>query len=114
MSLVRVRSDIRPLCDKHYRPMKLVEVVTIVGTDVGKRTAFACEENGCQRQYDIDYGYYTIAEGQIERGTTTRIPCPNDEHAMYLSQFEPQGSVRKWLCLQFGCESNKQTRGFVQ
>jgi hypothetical protein len=34
VSLVRMRSDVKPLCDKHYRPMKLVYLVWQVGADI--------------------------------------------------------------------------------
>jgi hypothetical protein len=111
MDGVKVKGGIQPLCDSHYSPMGLVEVRSIIGSDISIRTAFACGVKGCRRQYHIDYGYYTVAEGQIERGSTVRVPYPNDEHAMYVCRFDPQGSVREWVCPQFGCKGAKETRG---
>lgn len=111
MSLVRMRSDIKPLCDKHYRPMKLVYLVWQVGADINTKPVFACDERGCQRHYDIIHGYYTISEGHIDLATKTRVPCAHDELPMYLYEYEPHGGVGKWMCAQFGCEGSKETRG---
>jgi hypothetical protein len=111
MDGVKVKGGIQPLCDSHYSPMGLVEARSIIGSDVSIRTAFACGVKGCQRQYHIDYGYYTVAEGQIVRESTARIPCPNDERAMYLDEFERQGNVRKWVCPESGCNGSKRTHG---
>lgn len=111
MSLVRMRSDIKPVCDKHHEPMSLVFLVWEVGGDVSTKNVFACSRLGCQRHYDIIHGYYTIAEGQIERETKTHNPCSKDELPMYLYDYEPQGSVGKWKCAQFGCGVATETRG---
>ncbi len=114
MSLVRMRSDIKPLCDVHHRPMTLVHLLWQVGSDVGTRAAFACEEKGCRRHYDIIHGYYTICKDHIERETKTHVACCNDELPMYLREYELQGSVGHWMCAEFGCEGGKQTRGPAQ
>ena len=111
MSLVRMRSDIKPLCDKHYRPMKLVYLVWQVGADINTKPVFACDERGCQRHYDIIHGYYAISEGHIDPATKTRVPCAHDELPMYLYEYEPHAGVGKWMCAQFGCEGSKETRG---
>ncbi len=111
MSLVRVKTDTQPLCDKHYGPMKLVDIVSRIGSDVGVRTALACTQERCKRQYDTDYGYYTVSVGQIERETITRVRCPQCERAMYLKALEAQGSIQKWACPQFSCNGCKKSRG---
>lgn len=90
--------------------MQLVEIMSIIGSDVSTRPAFACGENGCHRQYDIDYGYYTVSGGQILGESTIRVPCPNDEHAMFFDQLDPLPSIRKWRCPQFECDGAKETR----
>lgn len=109
-----MRTDFRPLCDKHYRPMTPVQLIGQIGTEAYSILAFACSERGCARHYNIIHGYFTISSGQIEPKTKTIIGCQNDESPMYLAEFEPQGSVRTWSCAQFGCGGGKTTRGPVQ
>ncbi len=110
MNSVRIKSAIRPLCDTHCRPMSRVEVVSMIATDVCRKDAFACEETGCQRQYDIDSGYCTVLGGHFQPETRVRVPCPNCERAMYLHTVEAQGADREWVCPHFGCDGSKQTR----
>jgi hypothetical protein len=114
MSSVRLRNSL-PLCDRHFRPMRLVDVVVSVpGLGGGVRTAFACGEDSCSRQYDIDYGYYTVSGGQFESGTTTRVACPNCERAMQLDRVEANGVVQEWFCPTFGCGGSKRNPGPMQ
>lgn len=113
MSLVRMRSDIKPLCDKHYRPMKLVYLVWQVDADVYTKPVFACDEGGCQRHYDILHGYYTISGDHIDPGTKTRVPCDQDELPMFLHAYEPQNKRETWMCAQFECGADKVTRDMI-
>jgi hypothetical protein len=89
----------------------LVHLLWNVDVDVWEKTVYACGEFGCQRHYDITHGYYSISEERIDRSTKTRVPCPRDELPMHLYEYEPQGSVGKWMCAQFGCKCAKETRG---
>ena len=114
MSLVRMSSDIKPICDNHHEPMSHVFLVWRVGSDEFTKNVFACGVPGCQRHYDIIHGYYAISENQIERETKTHVPCPCDELPMFLQDYEPQGAVGKWACAQFGCGGSRKTRGPVK
>ncbi len=76
MSLVQMRLDVRALCDKHYRPMVLVDLYMVVGSDRFVVTAYACEEEGCPRPYKIQSGYYSIVEGRIRPNDQVRNLVP--------------------------------------
>jgi hypothetical protein len=111
MSVVRMRTNIRPVCDTHYSSMSPAYLKWRIGTDRGITPVFACEEIGCQRHYDIINGYFSLCGGRIGRQMSVLVLCPDDGVPMYLEKFDPQRSVRKWMCAQFGCNGRKETRG---
>ena len=113
MSLVRMRTDIEPICDEHLKSMELVLLVWQVGTDAWTRHVFACKTLRCLRHYDIIHGYYTISDGRTEVNTKTHVSCPIDGLPMYLNEYRPQRRVGMWMCAQFGCEG-KETRASVK
>jgi hypothetical protein len=89
--------------------MKLVYLGWQVAADTYMRPAFACDEGGCQRHYDIIHGYYTISGGRIDPASKTRQLCREDELPMFLYEYEPQNKRETWMCAQFGCGADEVT-----
>lgn len=110
MSSVQMRSDIRPLCDYHYGAMSPVAYKWQVGTDVFPLAAFRCDELDCHRHYNITHGYFTIAEGRIQRETKVHMPCPGDTLPMYLAEVRAGDEAQRWCCAQTDCTGWRETR----
>ena len=110
--MVRMRSDIRPLCDKDRSPMAARQVRVEMGLpgDGGTKTVFCCLKEDCQRRYDIIQGYHTTTAGQIEHDTEA-LRCPEDQGAMFLGSAS-QGVI-VWMCSQLECGYTESTAGEV-
>lgn len=108
MSSLRIKGEM-PLCDKHRVPMKTVRIRMELAGDAFERDGFICEVPACQRQYHVDFGYYTVSRGYNESASGMRMPCPDCEHAMELREL--RGPVRKWVCPTFECRGVTRTVG---
>jgi hypothetical protein len=100
---MRMRGDIRPLCDKDGSQMVARQVQFDMGLSGygGTKPVFLCIREDCQRRYDFVQGYHTVVGGQIRHDTGTRR-CPEDQGAMFVG-LAPSGGMRVWMCAQFGC-----------
>ena len=101
-----MRSDIKPLCDKHPQvEMELVGVeAKMGGSDVQRWLAFRCPMQDCTRLFDRG-GYTTISDGSIDPESRNFIGC---EHgAMFIESVE--GDRLIWRCCMDGCERSRTT-----
>jgi hypothetical protein len=92
----QMRTDIRPLCDKHFRPMNAVYLIwTVPGMpDANCTPAFKCEGEGCDRLYDIIRGYHERPGGQLQR-SIKQVSCPKDALPMFIARHDSQGSIKQ-------------------
>lgn len=112
MTFAAMRLDIQPLCNKHFRTMKLVNLIWFVPgmPDVNSTPAFACDVEVCGRYYDALNGYHTRPQGRIQQ-TESQVLCSKDSLPMFIEHHEPQGSIRRYQCSQVGCIGSKEVRG---
>ena len=107
-----MRNDIAPRCDKHkWRRMTRAEIHRKKEGFESWTPSFACEEASCDRYFDLVRGYYSISGKDIIPESKNRHACPNDDLAMAIVEFEPQGSVHTWECAQFRCGRREQVQG---
>ncbi len=104
MSIVRMKTDMKPRCDLHYAGPAMVPVEVYFEVDklLCSFRAFACQVSGCHRVYDIVHGYFEISDGRISSLGHSRRPCPKDERTV------PEDSgMSIYKCSQFGCNESQ-------
>jgi hypothetical protein len=105
MSIQGMKSDIRPLCDRHLIEMEAVDVkAKMGGTDVWTLPAFRCAGAGCTRMFDSG-GYVDISDGSINPESRNFIGC--EDGAMFIENVE--GDLLIWRCCTVGCERSGTT-----
>lgn len=107
MVSIRLRHDIRPLCDRHSsRPMTFIFLQIEPGAGHAWEPAYACGEPGCPRHFSATYGYFNTYKQRVDRDTLRRVPCPHDALPMYVESVDDQHQLWNWRCAQFGCDGN--------
>ena len=107
MISIRLRSDIRPLCDRHSsRPMTFIFLQIEPGAGRTWEPAFACGEPGCPRHFSPNYGYFNTFKQRVDGDTQQRVPCPKDALPMYLASVDDQHQILTWHCPQFACDGS--------
>jgi hypothetical protein len=82
----KMRSNIKPLCDKHLVEMEAVRVkAKMGGSDECTWPAFRCSTQGCTRTFDSG-GYTTISNGSIDPASRNFIGC--EEGAMFVESVQ--------------------------
>jgi hypothetical protein len=100
-----MKSDIKPLCDKHLVEMESVRVrAKMGGSDVWTWLAFRCSSQGCARSFHSG-GYATISDGSLDAGSVSFIGC--EDGAMFIESVE--GDHLIWHCSKVGCQRTRTT-----
>src|SRR5450756_1842024 len=101
----KMKSDIKPLCDKHLVEMEAARATEKMGgSDVCDWFAFCCSMQGCARSFDTG-GYTTNSDGSIDPESRNFIGC---EHgAMFIESVE--GDRLIWRCCMVGCQRSSST-----
>ncbi len=97
--IVTMREGIRPLCSRHFGPMKLYKFGDPTGLTV---RAFKCDEAGCTRAYNSSMGYFDIVNDQYKLLDKEQQDCQRDETPMFLERIEDDTEI--WRCGQRGCD----------
>lgn len=101
----KLKSDIKPLCDKHLVEMEAVGTRRKMGgSDVWDCLAFRCSTQGCTRSFDSG-GYTTISDGSIDPESRNFLGC--EEGAMFVESVE--GDRLIWRCSIVGCQRSRTT-----
>jgi hypothetical protein len=107
MISIHLRSDIKPLCDRHpSRQMSLIFMQLEAGTDKPWQPSYVCAEPNCPRHYNPNLGYYNIFKQRLDPDTQRRVPCPNDALAMFVEKVDSEHQMWNWHCSQFGCNGS--------
>jgi hypothetical protein len=100
-----MKSDIKPLCDKHLLKMEAVGVsAKMGGSDVWTWPAFRCPTAGCDRLFDSG-GYRTFSEGPVDPDSSNFIGC--EDGAMFIERVEEDNLI--WRCSKVGCQRSRTT-----
>src|SRR5260370_10790644 len=105
MSKPEMKSDIKPLCDKHMAEMEPLRVKANMGrSDLWTWPAFRCPRQGCDRSF-YSGGYATTSDGSIDPGSGNFIGC--EDGAMFIESVE--GDRLIWRCSKVGCQRTRTT-----
>jgi hypothetical protein len=102
--IVTMKPGITPLCDRHHKPMELVQFgasnisMTLV--------VHKCMVPACTRVYQHSFGYHDITD-VISFEDVFRRDCPEDEMSMYLAETRSDGA-QLWCCGQMHCDYSEQ------
>jgi hypothetical protein len=105
-----INTDIRPLCDRHFVEMCLVELRQRVSPyETWSFPAFQCVEPGCIRVF-ISRGYFTVVDGERDLQDPFFIGC---EHGvMFIERMEEENLV--WRSAKQGCMGSRITNRSFQ
>jgi hypothetical protein len=100
-----MRKDLNPLCDRHYRPMRIdVEYVEAPREGPHWTEVYRCSEPQCPRRFTTRYGYYT-AQPDFKVADVHRLACPQHRNApMYISELRDNSAV--WKCESAECSGS--------
>ena len=105
MSGREMKSDIRPLCDRHLTEMGGVGTrLKMGGADTWTSVVFRCAEEGCAQLFETG-GYISIADGSIDPPTRNFLGC--EDGAMFIESVE--NGLLTWRCCEVGCERSRIT-----
>jgi hypothetical protein len=105
-----MKTDIKPLCDKHLTEMAAIGVTARMGgSDVWNWPAFHCPAQGCTRLFDTG-GHTTISNGSIDPDSRNFIGC--DDGAMFIESVKEDGLI--WRCSKKGCQQSRTTDRFFR
>jgi hypothetical protein len=100
-----MKSNIKPLCDRHLTEMNAVGVeAKMGGSDVWAWAVFRCAMHGCDRSFDSG-GYTTTSDGSIDPESRIFIGC--EEGAMFIESVK--GDRLIWRCSMSGCQRSRIT-----
>jgi hypothetical protein len=118
MTMDRMATNMKPLCDKHPHQMMVLAQLTSRDPERSVRfLAYVCPEDVCNRAYDLWEGYFDVVEGKPAPDSTIQQQrCPEHASPLYLARFQvkPGGSVRTWRCAQVGCRKESTTTGEIK
>jgi hypothetical protein len=95
MTTFSLRSNFRPLCDKHYSEMMPMSTLP----DQSENTGRCCAEagKGCMRCFNAFDGYYDWKEGGIPASEPGSRICPEHGMGLCLELFNRQKN-EVWRC----------------
>jgi hypothetical protein len=95
-----MRSDILPLCDKHYRTMEFLLAPFNVNYSV---EFFRCTDKFCQRCFNESLGYVTPRRDQAPIVSPDQPICEKHGRPMFISSLDRQRNVLRYVCPESGC-----------
>jgi|SRR5277367_5658596 len=104
MPVREMKSDIRPLCDRHLIEMRTIGVeAKMGGTDLWTWSAFRCTEPECSRLFDS--GYANISRGSVDPESRNLVSC--EDGAMFIESVEEE--LLTWRCCKIGRDRSGTT-----
>ena len=95
-----MRSDVLPLCDKHYRTMEFLLAPFNVNYSV---EFFRCTDKFCQRCFNESLGYVTPRRDQAPILSPDQPACEKHGRPMFISSLDRQRNVLRYMCPEPGC-----------
>jgi hypothetical protein len=95
-----VRTDILPLCDKHYRTMEFLLAPFSVNYSV---EFFRCTDKFCQRCFSESLGYVTPKRDEPPVVSNDQPACDKHGRPMFISSLDRQRNVLRYVCPEPGC-----------
>jgi hypothetical protein len=95
-----VRTDILPLCDKHYRTMEFLLAPFSVNYSV---EFFRCTEKFCHRCFNEALGYVTPVKDDPPVVNSDQPRCDKHGRPMFISSLDRQRNVLRYACPEPGC-----------
>jgi len=107
-----MRTDLQPLCQRHYAPMFFGHVTLLSSpNDLKAMYLYSCRESRCTSCYNMECGYFTVILGEeIKRDATSAHRCSHDGFFMHISSFDAQTKVRVWKCSAENCSGSRMER----
>jgi hypothetical protein len=95
-----MRTDILPLCDKHYRTMEFLLAPFNLNYSV---EFFRCTDKFCQRCFNESLGYVTPQRDAAPIVSTDQPRCEKHGRPMFISSLDRQRNVQRYACPEPGC-----------
>ncbi|MGD0180277.1 MAG: hypothetical protein ABSC15_10735 [Terriglobales bacterium] len=95
-----MRTDILPLCDKHYRTMEFLLAPFSVNYSI---EFFCCTEKFCHRCFNEALGYVTPVKDEAPVVSSDQPRCEKHGRPMFISSLDRQRNVLRYVCPELGC-----------
>jgi hypothetical protein len=95
-----MRTDILPLCDKHFRTM--VACLAPFSADYSI-DFFRCTADYCQRCFSERLGYATPKRGEPPVFSTDQPRCERHNRPMFISSLDRQRNMVQYACPELSC-----------
>lgn len=98
-----MRTDILPLCDKHYRTMEFCMAPFSADYSI---EFFVCTDKFCHRCFTERLGYCTPAKGAAPLVLKNQPTCDMHGRPMFISSLDRQRNVVKYICPEPDCHES--------
>ncbi|SRR5579862_2107373 len=95
-----MRTDLLPLCDKHYRTMELVVAPFSVDYSI---EFFRCTEKFCGRCFSERLGYATPRKNDPPLVSGDQPKCERHARPMFISSLDRQRNRVRYACPEPDC-----------
>ena len=102
-----MRTDILPLCDRHYRTMEFALAPHNFNYSI---EFFRCTDKFCHRCFSESLGYVTPVKDSPPMVSTNQPRCEKHGRPMLISSIDRQRNILRYACPEEGCfeTGNKQ------
>ena len=106
MVTLSLRTNYRPLCDRHHSEMMPMSTLP----NQSENTHRCCAEAGCTRHYDAFDGYYDwVNQERLQGKFDSPYDCRQHESKMYLASYHERTNIEIWVC-PFDCQQSQTVR----
>ena len=98
-----MRTDILPLCDKHFRTMEFR--IAPFSADYSIEF-FACTDKFCHRCFGERLGYCTPVQGRAPTVSDGQPKCEFHGRPMFISSLDRQRNHVKYICSEPDCHQS--------
>ncbi len=95
-----MRTDILPLCDKHYRTMEFCLAPFSADYSI---EYFRCTDKFCPRCFSERVGYVTPTRGQAPAISNGQPRCEKHGRPMFISSLDRQRNMVRYACPEPDC-----------
>jgi len=95
-----MRTDILPLCDKHYRTMELCYAPFSRDYSI---EFFKCTAPFCQRCFSERLGYVALSRGGPPHISLDQRRCDQHDRPMFISSLDRQRNLVRYCCPEPNC-----------
>jgi hypothetical protein len=100
LDLPSMRTDILPLCDKHYRTMEAQIAPYMADYSI---EFFRCTEKFCQRCFAERLGYCTPVRSEAPVVLENQPRCERHGRPMCIASFDRPRNLARYGCMEPGC-----------